>query len=175
MTTMTTERRLAELSRRIAALDVSARSGDGLTPRTQRHLDALRRHEARARAAIGETPEEIDGALAQLEMRLDVAGHSVTADAATDRSAFTSAVDQELDGWDAYLERLQTSAATRAGRARAQAEAGIGELRTQRLEVERRLAELRSGSPDAGPQLETRVIAARERLEQTADHLSDTL
>ena len=175
MTTTTTERRLAELSRRIEALDGSARSGDELTPRMQRHLDALRRHEARARAAIGETPEEIDGTLVQLEMRLDVAGHSLTADAADDRSTFTSAVDQELDSWDAYLERLQTSAATRAGRARAQAEAGVGELRTQRLEVERRLAELRSGSPDAGPQLETRVTAARERLEQTADHLTETL
>ena len=175
MTTMTTERRLAELSRRIEALDGSARSGDELTPRMQRHLEALRRHEARARAVIGETPEEIDGTLVQLEMRLDVAEHSQTADAADDRSTFTSAVDQELDSWDAYLERLQTSAATGAGRARPQAEAGIGELRTRRLEVERRLAELRSGSPDAGSELETRVTAARERLEQAADQLTETL
>ena len=175
MTTMTIERRLAELSRHIEALDASALSGDEVTPRMQRHLDGLRQQEARARVAVGETPEEIDGTLAELEVKLDVAGHSLTADAADDRSTFTSAVDQELHSWDAYLERLQTSAATRGGRAREQAEAGIGELRRQRLEVGRRLAELRTGSRDAWHRLETRVTAAREQLEHKADDLSETL
>ena len=176
MTTMTIGRRLAELSRRIEALDVSALSSVEVTPGMQRHLDGLRQHEAHARrAAIGEMPEEIDGTLAELEVRLDVVGHSLTADAADDRSTFTSAVDQELHSWDAYLERLQTSAATRAGRARERAEVGIGELRRQRLEVGRRLAELRAGSCDAWRQLEARVTAAREQLEHKADDLSETL
>jgi hypothetical protein len=173
MTTMTMERRLAELSLHIEALAARSRSGDEVSSRMQRHLAALRQHEAHARAAIGETPEEIDRTLAQLEVRLDIAGHSLTADAANNPSTFTSAVDQELRSWDAYLERLQTSAVARAGRAREQAEARIGELRRQRLEVGRRLAELRAGSPDAWRQLETRVTAAREQLEHEADDLSE--
>jgi hypothetical protein len=173
MMTMTIEGRLAQLSRRIDAPDARARTGAERTPRIQRHLRALRKHEARARAAIGETPEEIDATLAELEVKVEVAGHSLTADAADDRSTLTSAVEQELDSWDAYPERLQTSAATQAGRAREQAEAGIGELRTQRLEATPRLAQLRTGTHDALTQSRTRVT--HERLDQTADDLSEKL
>ena len=152
MTTMTMEQRLDGLGRQIEALEARARAGGSEpVPRMQRHIDALRRHEAHARAVTGEARYEADGTLAQLEARLDVADRSLAADAAEGRRTYTIAVEEELHSWDAYLERVQASAVVRAGRARERAEAAIREVRRQRLEVGRRLQQLQAGPETGGP------------------------
>ena len=72
MTTMTigaaAGRTRVARSRRLR--DVLAQAGASPGPRMQRHLVALRQHEAHARALNGEARHEADGTLAQLEARL---------------------------------------------------------------------------------------------------------
>jgi len=176
MTTMTMEQRLDELGRQTEALEARARAGGSEPgPRMQRHIDALRRHEARARAVTGDARYEAGGKLAQLEARLDVADRSLAADAAAGRATYTVAVEEELRSWDAYLERVQASAAVRAGRARERAEAAIREVRRQRLEVGRQLQQLQAGPETGWRRQKIRVTAAREHLEHTADDLTTDL
>jgi hypothetical protein len=81
-------------------------------------------------------------------------------------------VESELESWDTYLERLQTSAATRAWKAREQAETAIGDLRTRRIAVDERLAQARDGVGDLLQSQRQPIIAARDELEQKADELS---
>jgi hypothetical protein len=176
MTTMTMEQRLVELGRQIEALEAPARAcGSEPAPRVQRHVGALRRHQEHAREATGDGRSEADGTLAQLEARLDVAHRSLAADAAEGRTTYRIAVEEELRGWDAYLERVQASAVVRAGRSRERAEAAIREVRRQRLEVGRRLEQLHAGSETGWRRREIRVTAAREQLEHTADDLTTNL
>jgi hypothetical protein len=177
MTTMTTEQRLNELGHQIEALEAHTRAGGGEPgPRMQRHIDALRRHEAHAWAVTGDAAaHEADGTLAQLEARLEVADRSLAADAAEGKATYILAVEKELRSWDAYLERVQASAVARAGRARERAEAAIRELRKQRLEVGRQLQQLQAGPETGWRQKRPRVTAAREHLEHTADDLTTDL
>jgi hypothetical protein len=84
-------------------------------------------------------------------------------------------VEAELRSWDTYLERLQTTAASRAWRAREQAETAIGSVRTRRIAVDERLAEAREAAGEELKERRERVSAARDELEQKADELSATL
>ncbi len=93
--------------------------------RVRRHVDALRQEQANAQAAARHAPDPVDERLSRLRSRLEVAERSFDADLAEARSAFTAAVDAELQGWDVFAERLQTTAAARTGTARDQAETGI--------------------------------------------------
>jgi chromosome segregation ATPase len=84
-------------------------------------------------------------------------------------------VEAELESWDTYLERLQTTVATKAWHAREQAEAEIGDVRSRRVAVDERLAQARGVAGDASQAHKERVSAALEEFEQKADELSAKL
>jgi chromosome segregation ATPase len=153
--TPTIEEPLAEVRRRIEQLHAS-----GGEPRLRRHLDLV---------------DDVEQKLAQLKTRLDVAERSLAADISGDWATFVAAVEAELDSWDTYLERLQTTVATRAWHAREQAEAAIGYVRSRRVAVDERLAEARDAAGDAWQEQRERVSAARDELEKKADELSAEL
>lgn len=172
MSTTTIDDELDEIRRRIDGLQARVRL-DG--SRSRRHLDELRRAETAVRAAIRRAPDEVDERLAQLKTRLDIAEHSLEADASDDWAAFVAAVEAELHSWDTYLERLQTSVAAKAWKAREQAEAAIGDVRSRRIAVGERLAQVRESAGDDSQNARERITAARDELEQKAAELSTKL
>ena len=155
MSTTTIEEKVAQVRQRIEQLHAS-----GAAPRLQRHLDLV---------------DEVEQRLARLKTRLDVAERSLAADVSTDWATFAAAVEAELESWDTYLERLQTTVATRAWHAREQAEAAIGEVRGRRIDVDERLAEARVAADGGWQEQRERVSTARDELEQKADELSAKL
>jgi hypothetical protein len=167
---MTTEDQLAEVRRRIDCIQACAQAC-GL-PRVRPHLDALHAAEASVRAAARQAPGEVEQKLGQLRTRVDVAEHSLSADVSGDWPTFVAAVEAELDTWDTYLERLQTSVAARAWTTRAQAERAIAEVRTHRIAVDEHLAHARHRTDDGWQEQRQRVVAARDELEQQVDQLS---
>jgi hypothetical protein len=171
LTDTTIEGRFSEVRGRIERLHAAG----GASPRLQRHLDALQNEEASLRAAARLNPDDLEARLEQLRTRLDIAEHSLAADTSDDWASFAAAVEAELEGWDTYLERLQTSVATRAWQARAQAEAAIGDARTRRIAVAEWLAQAQNGAGHSLLEQRERVGAARDALEQNADELSATL
>jgi len=169
MSTITIDKQLAEIRRRIDRLEGFAQAdtaADG--PRIRRHVDALRREEASVLVA----PDRLDEKLGQLKTRLAVAENSVVADVSDEWTAFARAVEDELRSWDTYLERLQATAATKDGSARERAEAAIADLRTRRIAVCDRLAQARRDVNGAWYVQRNHVSAARDELEQRADELS---
>ncbi len=172
MSTTTIDDQLDEIRRRIDGLQARVRPD---ASRSRRHLDELRRAEAAVRAAVRQAPDEVDERLAQLRTRLDVAEHSLEADASDDWAAFAAAVEAELHSWDTYLERLQTSVAARAWKAREQAEAAIGDVRSRRIAVGERLAQVRDSAGDGSQDARERITAARDELEEKAAELSTKL
>ncbi len=160
MSTTTIEERLAEIRERIDRLRAMAPKKQA---RLQRHLDVLEHEEASVRDA---PEDEVDEKLGQLSTRLDVAEHSLAADVSDDWASFAAAVAAELRSWDTYLERVQASVAAKAWKAREEAEAAIGDVRSRRIEVDERLAQAASDNA------RERVTAARDRLEEQADELS---
>jgi hypothetical protein len=176
MSTTTIEDKLAEVSRRIARLQVLAQTGlVAERARIQRHLDALHQEEASVLAAARQTPDEVEEKLGQLRTRLAVAENSLAADVSDEWTTFAAAVEDELRSWDTYLERLQTSVATRAWEARAQAETAIAEVRTRRIAVDEHLAQARERTGDPWQVQRARVTVARDELEEKTDELSTKL
>ena len=176
MRTTTMEDELAEIRGRIdrlRALEQAAATAE--RTRIRRHLNALQQEEASVRDAVRAAPDEVEQKLGQLRTRLYVAEHSLAADLSHDWETFAVAVEAELLRWDDYLERLQTSVAEKAWKAREQAEAAIGDVRSRRIEVDERLAQARNGVGDRTEDARKRVTAARDTLEQQADELSAKL
>jgi hypothetical protein len=155
VTTATIEEQVAEVRRRIVQLHAS---GGG--PRLRRHLDLV---------------DDVEQKLAQLKTRLDVAERSLAVDVSGDWATFAAAVEAELESWDTYLERLQTTVATRAWHARERAEEAISDVRSRRVVVDERLAQAREAAGDDWQEQRERVSAARDELEQKADRLSAKL
>ena len=152
---MTIEEQLAAVRRRIEQLHAS-----GAEPRFRRHVELL---------------DDAEQKLAQLRARLDVAERSLAVDASGDPATFAAAVEAELESWDIYLERLQTIVATRAWHAREQAEEAIGDVRSHRIAVDERLAQVRDAAGGVWQEQREGVSAARHELEQKADALSANL
>jgi hypothetical protein len=176
MSTTTIEEQLANIRQRVGSLRVRLHAdGRAERPRIERHLDALHQEEKSLRGAARNAPDEVEERLGRLKTRLDVAEHALAADSSRDWETFAGAVEAELRSWDTYLERLQTSAASRAWKAREQAEGAIGNVRTHRIAVDERLAEAREAAGDELGERRERVSAARDELEQKADELSATL
>jgi hypothetical protein len=172
-TAITIEDQLAEVRRRIDFIQTCAQAC-GL-PRLRGHLDALHEAEASVRAAARQAPGEVEEQLGRLRTRVDVAEHSLSADVSGDWLTFVVAVEAELDSWDTYLERLQTSVAARAWKARAQAETAIADVRTHRIAVDEHLAHARERTDGAWQEQRERVTAARDELEHKVDQLSTKL
>jgi hypothetical protein len=176
VSTTTIEQQLADVRRRIDRLQARAQAGAAAQrARMQRHVDALHEQEESVRAAARQAPDEVEEKLEQLKARLQVAEQSLSTDVSEDWTTFAAAVEAELQTWDSYLERLQTSVAERAWKARAQAEAAIGEVRSRRIEVDERLAQARDAADDGWQEQRNRVSVARDELEQKADELSTKL
>src|SRR5512132_749223 len=146
MSTTTIEEQLAEIRGRIHRLRAREEASVAERARIQRHLAVLHQGEASVRDAVRNAPDEVEERLGQLRTRLDVAEHSVTADVSGDWTTFAAAVEAELRSWDTYLERLQTSVAAKAWKAREQDEAAIGDVRSRRIEVDERLAQARDAA-----------------------------
>ena len=175
MSTTTIEEQLAELRGRIDRLRTLEQAAAGAErARIRRHLDALQQEEASVRDAVRHAPDEVEEKLGQLSTRLVVAEHSLAADISDDWTTFAAAVEAELRRWDDYLERLQTSVAEKAWKARERAEAAIGDVRNRRIEVDEHLAQARSAA-GATADARRRVTAARDELGQKADELSARL
>ena len=155
MSTTTIEEQLAEVRHRIEQLHAS-----GGMPRLRRHLDLV---------------DDVEQKLAQLKTRLDVAERSLAADVSDDWATYAAAVEAELESWDTYLERLQATAAARAWHAREQAEAAIGDVRSKRIAVGERLAQVRESAGPASQQARKRITAARDELEEKVAELSTKL
>ena len=134
-------RRSAGGSTRLQAL--ARRDGPEMS-RIQRHLDTLRQ-EAQLAAA-----DEVAAKLGRLKCD-------------------PSPPSRELAAGTPYLERLQTSVAAKAWKAREQAEAAIGDVRSRRIAVDERLAQARDAAATAWQEQRKRVSAARDELEQKAD------
>ncbi len=176
MSTTTIEERLAEVRRRIDRLQGLAQVDAAADrSRIERHLDALHREEASVAAAARWAPDELEEKLGRLKTRLVVAEHSVAADVSDDWATYADAVEGELRSWDDYLERLQTSVATKAWKTREQAEAAIGDVRTRRLAIDERLAQARAANGNTWQEQRNRVTAARDDLEEKAAELSTKL
>ena len=173
MSTTTIEDQLAEIRRRIVRLQERAQAGRSRgSGVTSTHCTRRRQPSAsRSRQA----PDEVEEKLGQLRTRLDVAEHSLEADASDDWATFAAAVESELHSWDTYLERLQTSVVAKAWRAREQAEAAIGDVRSRRIAVGERLAQVRDSDGAVSPKARRRITAARDELEQKAAELSTKL
>ena len=103
---------------------------------------------------------------------MQVARSSVAAELSHDRQTFVDAVEDELQTWDTYFERLQAQAAWRASGAREQAEAAISDLRRRRNAIAARLAEVRPVSADGWEEQKRRIETARDELERKANELS---
>jgi hypothetical protein len=174
LTITTIEDQLAEVRLRIDRMQTRVQAGanGAAPPPIRRHLDALHEEEASVRAAARDAPDEVEQKLAQLRSRLDIAEHSLTADVSDDWASFAAAVEEELRSWDTYLERLQTSVASQAWKAREQAEAEISDVRSRRIAVEERLAQTLDGAGDGGQEQRKRVTAARDELAQKAHQLT---
>jgi hypothetical protein len=176
MTTVTFEERLEEIRRQIDHLQARARTGSAeARTRIQPHLDAVRQEEASVRAAVRTADGTAKEKLALLEARLEVAEQALIADVADGKTKFTAAVNAELHSWDPFFERLQSTAATKTGKAREQAEASVADLRSRRASVAELVAQMRSASESSWHAQKTRVTAAREDLEQKADQLAAKL
>jgi predicted metal-dependent hydrolase len=176
MSTTTIEDQLEEVRGRIDRLrELGQADGADDRARVRRHIAVLRKEEASVRDAVRHAPDEVEEKLGELRTRLYVAEHSVAADLADDWTSFAVAVEAELRRWDDYLERLQTSVAAKAWKARARTEAAIRDVRSRRLEVDERLAQARGTSNGATESAWRRVSAARDDLEQKADELSARL
>jgi hypothetical protein len=108
-------------------------------------------------------------------MRVDVADRAVSTDLSEFRAAFPNAVEEELQSWDVYFERLQATVAAKAGKARERAEAAIADFRKYRLAVADQLAKLHETSAARWSEQKARVDAARDELEQKADAIAAKL
>jgi hypothetical protein len=128
----------------------------------------------RARRHV-DTVADVEQKLAQLKTRLAVAERSLAADVSGDWATFAAAVESELESWDTYLERLQTTVAGKAWHTREQAETAIAEVRSLRIAVGERLAQAGDAAANGWQEQRERVGAARDKLEQKADKLSAKL
>jgi hypothetical protein len=126
--TRTTDGRLTEVSRYIDELEARMHvHGPDDRQRIRRDAHALRQEQANALAVARHAPDRI-GSTSAASVAPRGGRAAIRRRPGRARSAFTAAVDGELQGWDVF-ERLHTTAAARTGTARAQAEAGVTELR----------------------------------------------
>jgi hypothetical protein len=167
--TMTKEGRLAEIRQRIDDLEARARNGPPeMQERLQRRFDALLDDAEAAGAAIDEKTVLAEEKLFDLEARVESTAKRVSAELSDDKESFAHAVEEELDGWNATIERLQARAAVKAASARGQTETSVAELRQARNRAVERLAEARSSTDEAWEEQKKRVTAALDDLEQKA-------
>lgn len=187
-----TDNRLDEMHERIGELETKAQeAGDRAKQSIEGQVEALRQHEAAARAAAREAHEvrtrnvaahaeaaetklrQVDGAadakVEQLQTRLKAAEKALAAELAEDRQAFTDAINAYLDDFKELSEELNQKAKTLSGSAREQADAAISDVRRSRDAVAEQVAQARAASDERWRESKASVAAARAELERKAD------
>src|SRR6185437_7281839 len=114
----------------------------GASPRARRELSALYGGAAVVLVAARRAPANAVAKIAQLEARLAVAEHAVSADVARDWDTFAAGVEDELRSWRTYLERLHATVATGPPERRARVEAAIADVHVRRSAVYERLLQV---------------------------------
>ena len=169
MTQAIAEARLSVAKRRIDDLEADARGAGALeeTSRVDRHVEALRKAHASARAAAQAAGSRFEDALQELGTRLRIAEHRRAAEVARTRDDFVRSVEAELHAWDSYLDQLQerSVAQTRGGRA----EVSTSELRLRRNEAARRLGDVRTAPDGVWREHRERVFEALDELDHAAE------
>jgi hypothetical protein len=107
MTEANAEARLTVAKSRIDDLEADARGSLDEKSRVDRHLKAVRKAHASARAAPRTAGSRFEDALEELGTKLRIAEHRRAAEVARGRDAFVRSVEAVLYAWDSYLEQLQ--------------------------------------------------------------------
>lgn len=176
-----TDNRLDEMRERIGELEAKAQAAGDRAQSIKGQVEALRQHEAAARAAAREAREartqnfaahaeaaeaklrQVDDAadakVEQLHTRVKAAEHALAAELAEDRQAFTDAINAYLDDFKELSEELNQKAKTLTGSAREQAEAAISDMRQSRDAVAERLAQARTASGERWRESKASVAA----------------
>ena len=165
-----TDERLVQVRRRIDRIEQRAEVGAAdVRSRMQHRARELRDEQLATMISVHRHAGAAEETVEELATDVEIAEHRLAAELADDRQTFTNAVEAELRGWDAYLDRMQAKAATQTALARERAERAVGELRQRRIAVAESLADLRAATEDAWQGARSRVLAALGELEQRAD------
>ena len=187
-----TDNRLDEMRERIGELEAKAQAaGDRAKQWITGQVEALRQHEAAARAAAREAHEartenvaahaeaaeaklrQVDDAadakVEQLQTRVKAAEHALAAELAEDRQAFSDAMHAYQEDFKELSAELNEKAKTLSGNAREQADAAISDMRRSRDAVAERVAQARTASDERWRESKASVAAARAELERKAD------
>jgi hypothetical protein len=169
-----TEERLGHMRRRIDRLELRARSGAAdVRSRTQLRTHQLRDEQLATVISVHFHAAAAEETVEELATDVEMAEHRLAAELADDRDTFAAAVEAELNGWDAYLDRKQAKAAARTAPARERAESAVGDLRQRRIAVAESLADVRSAPADAWPNAKSSILGALGELRQQADAYRD--
>ncbi|MGH3062762.1 MAG: hypothetical protein ACRDMK_00335 [Gaiellaceae bacterium] len=160
------EGRLTAAKSRIDELEADARGSLDEKSRIDRHVEALRKAHASARAAVRTAGSRFEDALEQLGTKLTIAEHRRAAEVAGERDAFVRSVEAELHAWDSYLEQLERRDVTQTAEERA--EVSTSELRLRRDEVARCLGDVRTAPDGAWRERRERVLHALDELDHAA-------
>jgi predicted nucleic acid-binding Zn-ribbon protein len=166
MTEAMGEARLTVAKSRIEDLEADARGSLEEKSRIDRHLEALRKALASARAAARTAGSRFEDALEELGTKLTIAEHRRAAEVARVRDAFVRSGEAELHAWDSYLELLQKR--RDAGAANGPEEVSISELRLRRNEVARRLGDVRTAPDGVWRERSEGVFQALDELDDAA-------
>jgi hypothetical protein len=166
MTEAMTEARLADAKSRIDDLEADARGSLAEKSRIDRHVEALRKAHASARAAAQAAGSRFEDTLEELGTRLRIAEHRRAAEVARTRDDFVHSVEAELHAWDSYLEQLQRRAVAQTGGGRA--EGSASEVRLRRNEVAKRLGDVRTAPDGVWRERRERVLQALDELDHAA-------
>jgi chromosome segregation ATPase len=161
-----TEARLTVAESRIDDLEADARGSLDEKSRIDRHVEALRKAHASARAAAQAAGSRFEDALQELGTRLRIAEHRRDAEVARTRDDFVRSVEAELHAWDSYLDQLQKRAEAQTGGGRA--ELSTSELRSRRNEAARRLGDVRTAPDGVWRERRERVLQALDELDHAA-------
>jgi hypothetical protein len=161
-----TEARLTVAESRIDDLEADARGSLDEKSRIDRHVEALRKAHASARAAAQAAGSRFEDTLEELGTRLRIAEHRRAAEVARTRDDFVRSVEAELDAWDSYLEQLQSRAVAQTGGGRA--EVSTSELRLRRYEVAQRVGDARTAPDGVWRERRERVLQALDELDHAA-------
>ena len=180
MATATMQDRLNEVGRHIDRLQERAKAAPAKAKAAaQTRLDALRKQEAAARAAIAEAVdrrkqdtaakrEEAEDQLEELETKVKVAEHALAADVAQDKQAFTTEVDAELHEWEGYFGELRERVSSWGAKA-------VGELQQRRAAIAEHLDALRTSTGESWQELRTRIDEERRQLATAVDEVTARL
>ena len=168
MTQAIGEARLTVAKSRIDDLEADARGAGSLeeTSRVDRHVEALRKAHASARAAAQAAGSRFEDALQELGTRLRIAEHRRAAEVARTRDDFVRSVEAELHAWDSYLDQGQERSVAQARGGRA--EVSTSELRLRRNEAARRLGDVRTALDGVWREHRERVFEALDELDHAA-------